>query len=66
MNTTTKKQAILQSLESMNANEMEQVLSYIKNLLYNPQNDLSYLELKRKALTEIQDALGKKREVTTA
>lgn len=57
MNTTTKKQAILQSLEGMNPKEMDQVIKYIKGMLYNPENDQNYLELKRQALSEIREAL---------
>lgn len=64
MNTTTKKQALLQAVESMNPSEMDQVMTYIKDLLYNPQNDYRYLELKRKALSEIQDALSPKPEMS--
>lgn len=64
MNTTIKKQAILQSLESMNAKEMDLVMSYIKDMLYNQQNDMSYLELKRRALSEIRDALRPKEKLT--
>ena len=57
MNKTIKKMAIMQSLEEMNASEMDLVMKYIKDMLYNPQNDYSYMELKRKALSEIQEAL---------
>ncbi len=59
MKSITKKQAIMQSLEGMNAQEMEQVLTYVKNMLYNEHNDLSYQNFKSQALKEIQDALNK-------
>lgn len=59
MNSITKKQAIVQSLEAMSAEEMEQVLKYVKNMLYNESNDLSYQDFKSQALKEIQDALNK-------
>lgn len=58
MNTLIKKQAIIQAVESMDAKEAEQVMTYIKDLLYNPKNDFNYLKLKRKALNEIQEALN--------
>lgn len=59
MNSITKKQAIVQSLEAMSAEEMEQVLKYVKNMLYNESNDLSYQDFKSQALKEIKDALNK-------
>ncbi len=57
MNTLIKKQAILQSLDSMNDSEMERVLQYIKGLLYNETLDMDYLAFKRKAMEEINAAL---------
>jgi len=57
MNTLTKKQAILQSLDAMSSTEMDKVLDYVKDMLYNEENDLNYLQFKRKAIQEIQDAL---------
>ncbi|MEP2773081.1 MAG: hypothetical protein ABJH05_13100 [Fulvivirga sp.] len=59
MKSITKKQAIMQSLEAMSAEEMEQVLKYVKNMLYNESNDLSYQDFKSQALKEIKDALNK-------
>ena len=60
MKSITKKQAILQSLEGMNPQEMDQVLDYVKQMLYNESNDLSYQNFKSQALKEIQEALNKK------
>ncbi|MBL6446322.1 hypothetical protein JMN32_08380 [Fulvivirga sp. 29W222] len=57
MKAITKKQAILQSLEAMDASEMEKVLDYIKDLLYNPSNDSNYQKVKQQAMREIQRAL---------
>lgn len=59
MTTLTKKQAILQSLDSMNHVEMDQVLDYIKDLLYNTDNDWDYVTFKQEAMREIQAALKK-------
>ncbi|MDX1627613.1 MAG: hypothetical protein R3345_02885 [Fulvivirga sp.] len=57
MTSLIKKQAILQSLEAMNASEMDQVLQYIKDVLYHDANDLKYQQFKQRAMTEIQEAL---------
>ncbi|MCA6078422.1 hypothetical protein [Fulvivirga sedimenti] len=57
MTTTTKKQAILQSLESMSASETEQLLSFIRGLLYNPSNDYSHLCRRAHGMREIRQAL---------
>ncbi|HNP19221.1 MAG TPA: hypothetical protein PKL31_12350 [Fulvivirga sp.] len=63
MENLTKKQAIVQSLESMNHIEMEKVIDYIKGLLYVPENDATHQELKQKALMEIKEALRKSPEL---
>ena len=57
MNTTIKKQAILQSLNSMNTSEMEDVLDYIKQLLYNEQLERDYQVFKKNAMDQINKAL---------
>ena len=57
MNTIVKKQAILQSLDSMNTAEMEDVLAYIKQLLYNEQLDRDYQAFKKNAMDQINKAL---------
>lgn len=56
---TVQKQAILKSLETMNDKEMDKVIDYIKELLYNDANDLNYQEFKQKAMNEIREALKK-------
>ena len=58
MENLTKKQSIVQSLESMNHIEMDKVVHYIKNLLYRPENDRSYQVTKQQALREIKEALN--------
>lgn len=55
--TTLKKQAIVQSLDSMSAAETELLLSYIRGLLYNPDNDLQILRKKARGMREIKQAL---------
>lgn len=57
MEAITKKQALLQSIEGMNQAEMDKVIDYIKMMLYNADNDWSYLNFKKEALREIQSAL---------
>lgn len=57
MNAIIKKQAILQSLDSMNTAEMEDVLDYIKQLLYNEQLDRDYQAFKKNAMDQINKAL---------
>lgn len=52
-----KKQAILQSLESMDAAEMEELLQFIRGLLYNPSNDYSHMRRKAQGMNEIRQAL---------
>ncbi|ELR73654.1 hypothetical protein C900_02058 [Fulvivirga imtechensis AK7] len=66
MKTLTKKQAILQSLEAMNASEMEKVLDYIKDLLYDPHHDENYQQFKQKAMKEIEKALKKNDDMNLA
>ena len=58
MENVTKKQSIVQSLESMNLREMDQVVDYIRDLLYRPQNDRSHQAIKQQALKEIKEALN--------
>ncbi|MEM9391688.1 MAG: hypothetical protein AAGA02_14515 [Bacteroidota bacterium] len=57
MNAIVKKQAILQSLDSMNTAEMDDVLDYIKQLLYNEQLDRDYQAFKKNAMDQINKAL---------
>ena len=58
MENLTKKQSIVQSLESMNLREMDQVVDYIRDLLYTPKNDRSHQAIKQQALREIKEALS--------
>jgi len=58
MENLTKKQSIVQSLESMNQREMDKVVDYIRDLLYTPQNDRSHQAIKQQALREIKEALS--------
>ncbi|MEJ2005534.1 MAG: hypothetical protein P8X57_11340, partial [Cyclobacteriaceae bacterium] len=53
----SKKQAIMQSLDSMSPSETEDLLKFIRGLLYNPANDYRYLERKKEGMREIRRAL---------
>ena len=56
------KLAILQSLDSMDAVQMEEVLKYIKSILNTTDRTVSYQVFKSEAMKEIAQALmnGKK------
>lgn len=51
------KLAILQSLDSMDAVQMEEVLKYIKSILNQTNRTSSYQVFKREAMKEIRQAL---------
>jgi len=62
MTTATKKSQILENLDSLNQNQAEDVLKYIKNLVTS-RDEASYKNFKREALKEIRQALRKNRKV---
>ncbi|HZY79162.1 MAG TPA: hypothetical protein VFE50_06555 [Cyclobacteriaceae bacterium] len=51
------KLAILQSLDSMDAVQMEEVLNYIKSILNKTDRTVSYQVFKSEAMKEIAQAL---------
>jgi hypothetical protein len=51
------KLAILQSLDSMDAVQMEEVLKYIKSILNKSDRTVSYQVFKSQAMKEIAQAL---------
>jgi hypothetical protein len=53
----TKKQEILSQLDSLDQQHAEQVLEYIKDMLYDQKNDLAYVNFRQNALREIKEAL---------
>ncbi|MFZ5970484.1 MAG: hypothetical protein ACOYXA_02735 [Bacteroidota bacterium] len=53
------KLAILQSLDAMDALQMEEVLNYIKGLMHQP---VRTNEFKREAMKEIRQALRKSKK----
>ena len=62
MITIHKKHQILESLDSMDEEQTEQVLTYIKRMLNLPSGEISYSQFKREAMHEIRQALEKKQE----
>jgi hypothetical protein len=57
MITIHQKHQILESLDSMDAEQTEKVLSYIKRMLNLPVTERSHARLKNEALNEIKEAL---------
>jgi hypothetical protein len=55
------KLAILQSLDSMDAVQMEEVLTYIKSLLTQPHKSGSH-DFKKEAMKEIRQALRQEKK----
>lgn len=51
------KLAILQSLDSMDSVQMEEVLKYIKGILNQPYRTVNYQVFKSEAMKEIAQAL---------
>jgi len=51
------KLAILQSLDTMDKVQMEEVLTYIKGVLSQPENSIDYKAFKKEAMKEIRQAL---------
>jgi hypothetical protein len=66
MTTIHQKHAILESLDSLDQTQTEKVLGYIKSLLYSSKDDATHQKLKREALKEIRQALGKGHKFGTA
>ena len=66
MTTLNQKHQILESLDALDQNQTEKVLSYINGLMSVPREDAHYQKLKREAIQEIRQALGKGRKLYTA
>jgi response regulator of citrate/malate metabolism len=60
--TATKKNQILENLDSLNQHQADDVLKYIKNLMTSRDENL-YKNFKREALKEIRQALRKNRKI---
>ena len=62
MTSINQKHQILESLDSLDQTQTEKVLDYIKELLTTSRDDARYQTLKREAIKEIRQALGKGRK----
>jgi len=62
MTTIHQKHQILESIEALDQTQAEQVLAYIKGLMV-PRDEANYRKLKREAMKEIRQALGKNRKM---
>lgn len=56
------KLAILQSLDTMDSLQMEEVLNYIKGLMNQPTRSNEYQSFKKEAMKEIRQALRKSKK----
>ena len=56
--TTIQKQALVQSLESMDSRETDQLIAFVRGLLYNPKNDMDYLRKRTRGMKEIKAAIA--------
>ena len=61
-----QRHQILESLNSLDQNQAEKVLEYIKGLLYKTPDEASYKRFKQEAMKEIRHALGKGRKLRSA
>ena len=59
-----QKHQILESIEALDQTQAEQVLAYIKGLL--APDEAGHRKLKREAMKEIRQALGKNRKMSAA
>lgn len=58
MITIHQKHQILESIDSMDAEQTEKVLTYIKRMLNIPSTEKSYQRFKTEAMKEIRQALA--------
>ena len=63
MTTIHQVHQILESLDALDQAQTEKVMDYIKGLQYTSRDDAGYQRLKRQAMKEIRQALGKDRKL---
>jgi site-specific recombinase len=63
MTTINQKYQIVESLSSLDKMQKQKLIEYIKGLMYASQDEASHQQLKRQALKEIRQALGKGRKL---
>ena len=61
-----QKNQILESLDSLDHGQTEKVLEYIRSLMHSRNDESAHQRLKREAMKEIRNALGKGRRVAPA
>jgi hypothetical protein len=66
MTTIHQVHQILESLDALDQAQTEKVMDYIKGLQFTPRDDARYQRLKREAMKEIRQALGKDRKLHPA
>lgn len=66
MTSFNQRHQILESLNSLDANQADEVLKFIKGLLYNTSDEASKKRLKQEAMKEIRSALGKRSQLRSA
>jgi uncharacterized protein (UPF0210 family) len=65
MTNSHQKHQILESIEALDQTQAEQVLAYIQGLV-GRSDEAGYQKLKREAMKEIRQALGKGRKLNPA
>lgn len=58
-----QKHQILASLDTLDQEQTQRVMAYIKSLTYKPAEEVSYQKFKREAMKEIRQALGGSRKL---
>jgi hypothetical protein len=61
-----QRHQILESLDSLDPNQTEKVLEFIKGLMYKTPDEASYKRFKQEAMKEIRSALGKRGQLRSA
>jgi hypothetical protein len=62
MTSIHQRHEILDSLNSLDASQAEKVLEYIRGLTYTAPDEATHRRMKREAMKEIRQALGKGRQ----
>ena len=66
MTPINQRHQILESLDSLDSNQAEKVLEFIKGLLYKSPDEASKKKFKQEAMKEIRSALGKRSQFRSA
>jgi hypothetical protein len=61
-----QRHQILESLNSLDPNQTEKVLEFIKGLMYTTPDEASYKRFNQEAMKEIRSALGKRSQLRSA